>query len=85
MRLHGMPGRPRVNMLGTPPWGQLLVIGTAPDGPDGLTRWRCRCLACGSECTVRTKLLHDERRPRTCGCAAEKWRGKPKSQEWAVL
>jgi hypothetical protein len=69
--------RPRAQLTGTV-WGSLEVAEAAPSGPDRRTRVRCRCLRCGSWCTVRTDQLYPRRgldargkpmtRARTCGC-----------------
>lgn len=63
-------GRPRGELRGI--FGELEVLERTSDAPNGRTRWRCRCLRCGSICDMKAEALTDERFPRTCGCARRK-------------
>lgn len=48
-------------------FGRLVVLGQAPAGPNGRTRWRCSC-DCGAEVVVGSAYHLKSGNTRSCGC-----------------
>lgn len=47
-------------------FGRLSVLCSASPGPNGVTRWRCRCSCGGRKIVITSNLVHG--RTQSCGC-----------------
>lgn len=68
----------RVDLTGRR-FGRLVVVGPAPDGSDGRTRWFCSC-DCGTVRIAKGILMTRSQKPaRSCGCLRKE---KTRNRSW---